>query len=231
MLHFCMIRVIMIEDDRELAEILSDYLVRYNIEVINFENPELALANLRFETYDLMILDLSLPEIDGLEVCKNIRQKSDIPIIISSARSDITDKAACFSAGADDFLPKPYESQELVLRINSIIRRVKKVPEQKTEELPKPFECDENKMEIRFNGERIKLTNAEFGIMAYFIKKKGSVISREELLMNVDAIKYESSMKSIDVIISRLRQKIESDSKNPQYILSVRGFGYKLVNE
>lgn len=105
-----MTQILMIEDDREMAEILSDYLAQYNIAVNNYETPVLALSQLRLKEYDLIILDLSLPDIDT-------------PIIISSARSDITDKAACFSMGADDYLPKPYDTKELVMRINAILRR------------------------------------------------------------------------------------------------------------
>lgn len=219
----------MIEDDREMAEILSDYLSQYNMQVSNFETPVLGLSQLRLKTYDLIILDLSLPDIDGLEVCRMIRQSWDTPIIISSARSDITDKAACFSMGADDYLPKPYDTKELVMRINAVLRRNRSTTLK--EEPNRPFLLDENRMEIMLNGDRLNLTNAEYYILAYFIQKSGFVISREELLMNVESIKYESSLKSIDVLISRLRQKIEPDPKKPRYILSIRGIGYKLVNE
>ncbi len=219
----------MIEDDREMAEILSDYLSQYNIQVCNYETPVLGLSQLRLKRYDLIILDLSLPDIDGLEVCRLIRQNWDTPIIISSARSDITDKAACFSMGADDYLPKPYDTKELVLRINAILRRNRTVSSK--DKPARHFTLDEKKMEILHKGLPLNLTNAEYYILAYFIQKSGYVISREELLMNVESIKYESSLKSIDVLISRLRQKIEPDPKKPRFILSVRGIGYKLVNE
>jgi len=189
----------------------------------------LGLLALNIDKYDLLILDLSLPNIDGLEVCRLVREKLDIPIIISSARSDITDKTACFSMGADDYLPKPYESQELLLRIHSILRRYNKKPIE--EENKGVFMLDTNRHEIKKNGELIYLTNAEFEIMAYFIKKKGFVISREEILTNVSSINYESSLKSIDVMIGRLRAKIEENPKQPKHIISIRGLGYKLVNQ
>ncbi len=113
----------MIEDDLELAEILISYLEQYNIKITNYDSPELAISALRLKKYDLIILDLSLPEIDGIEVCKMIRKDYDTPIIISSARSNLGDKIACFSVGADDFMPKPYDTQELIFRIKSILRR------------------------------------------------------------------------------------------------------------
>lgn len=224
-----MIKIVMIEDDKEMAELISEFLSRHNIEVKNFENPELGLSALNFEHYDLLILDLSLPNMDGLEVCRLVREKSDIPIIISSARSDIEDKSACFYMGADDYLPKPYESKELLLRIHSVLRRVNKQPV--VEEKMHMFTVDEERHEIRKEGELIHLTNAEFEILAYFINQRGYVVSREELLSNVDAISFESSLKSIDVMIGRVRAKIEENPKQPKLLISLRGMGYKLINE
>ncbi len=220
----------MIEDDGEIAEFLGDFLSRYNIKITNYESPALGLSALSIEKYDMVILDLSLPEIDGTEVCKLIRNKSQIPIIISSARSDIEDKSKCFAFGADDYIPKPYDPQELVLRINSILKRVSGQNE-KIIENKKVFQYDDAKMEIRKNDEVIHFTNAEYFIMQYFIKKSGFSVSREELLTNVDSINYESSLKSIDVLIGRIRNKIEENPKKPQYIISLRGIGYKLVNQ
>jgi len=219
----------MIEDDKEMAELICEFLSKHNIQVTNFENPELGLSSLNFKKYDLLILDLSLPNIDGLEVCRLVREKLDIPIIISSARSDIEDKTACFYMGADDYLPKPYESKELLLRIHSVLRRFNKEPV--VAQKPLTFILDKDRHEIRKVGELIHLTNAEFEIMSYFIKKKGFVISREEILSNVDAISFESSIKSIDVMIGRIRTKIEENPKQPKYLISLRGIGYKLINE
>lgn len=219
----------MIEDDLEIAELLSEYLLRYDIRITNYATPALGISGLRLKTYDLVILDLSLPDMDGTEVCKIIREKSNIPIIISSARGDISDKAVCFKLGADDYLPKPYDSEELVLRINSILRRSTRRKE--TTLLKRVFEVRSKNMEIYKNKELIKFTNAEYYIVEYMIKKSSQAISREELLTNVKSIKYESSYKSIDVLIGRIRTKIEDNPKKPKYILSLRGIGYKFVNE
>ena len=227
-----MINVLMIEDDAELAYILIDYLYQYNIKVTNYESPELGISALRLKKYDLIILDLSLPEIDGIEVCRMIREHYTTPIIISSARSNIGDKVACFSYGADDFMPKPYDTQELILRIKSILKRCNfDISSKKELEKQSIFSHNDEKMEILKEGKFIDLTNAEYYILAYLIKKSGFVISREELLSNVDSIKYESTYKSIDVLIGRVRSKIEENSRKPRYIQSIRGVGYKLVNE
>lgn len=232
MKEFDLINILMIEDDAELAYILMEYLDQYNIKVTNFESPELGISALRLKKYDLIILDLSLPEIDGIEVCKMIREHYSIPIIISSARSNIGDKVACFSHGADDFMPKPYDTQELILRIKSILKRCNfDISNKKELEKKYTFTHNKEKMEILKDGEFLDLTNAEYHILAYLIKKSGFVISREELLSNVDSIKYESTYKSIDVLIGRVRSKIEENSRKPRYIQSIRGVGYKLVNE
>lgn len=225
-----MINILMIEDDEEIAEFLGDFLGKYNIKITNYESPTLGLSALNIEKYDMVILDLSLPEIDGTEACRLIRKRSQIPIIISSARSDMEDKNKCYSFGADDYIPKPYDPQELVLRINSILKRVQGSGTIK-EEVKKIFQFDDNKMEITKNGNSINFTNAEYSIMKYFIKKSGFSVTREELLTNVDSIKYESSLKSIDVLIGRIRTKIEENPKKPVHIISLRGIGYKLVNK
>ena len=222
----------MIEDDLELAKILTDILKQYNIFITNYDTPELGISALNLKKYDLVILDLSLPNIDGIEVCRLIRAKHDLPIIISSARSFLSDKIACFTYGADDFMPKPYDTQELILRIKAILKRLN----QNTKQLhtitgQKVFTFDRDKMEIYKHKKLLSLTNAEYFILQYFIEKSGFVISREEILSNIESIKYESSYKSIDVLIGRVRKKIELNPKKPRHILSIRGVGYKLVNQ
>lgn len=217
----------MIEDDVELAQLLQSRLYKDEIEVTIAPTPLEGLTLFQTKQFDLLVLDLSLPQMDGMEICRLIRQESAIPIIISSARSDIRDKMMGFSRGADDYLPKPYDPQELIFRIDAIMRRLHPT-------LPKkfaPFEVDENRHEITRHGTLLRLTQAEYDIVLYMIKKDRYAISREELLMNIGSIKFESSLKSIDVIMGRIRQKIGDDPKNPHYIVSVRGIGYKFVNE
>lgn len=129
----------MIEDDLELAEVLSLYLKQFNIEVTNYEEPFLALSSLKLQKFDLIILDLTLPGMDGLDVCKEIVEKFNIPIIISSARSDITDKVTALKLGADDYLPKPYDPRELEIRIRTILRRFNKSLEKEELNVKKNF--------------------------------------------------------------------------------------------
>lgn len=225
-----MIKVIMIEDDPMMAELVCEYLKKHSIEVKNYESPYLGLSALDIEDFDLLILDLSLPEMDGLEVCRQVRAKSDIPIIISSARSDMDDKSTCFYLGADDFLPKPYDSKELLLRIHSILRRIRNRTKDE-EHKQEIFTCSDKKKEIRKNGVLLDLTNAEYEILSYLIKRTGFPIKRREILDNVDSMKDDGNTKSMDVMISRLRSKIEENHKKPRFILTVRGLGYKFINE
>lgn len=222
-----MINVLMIEDDPEFAQILSEYLANYNIKVTNYEDPYLGLSA-GVKNYDLLILDLTLPGIDGLDVCKEITQRYDIPIIISSARGDVSDKVVGLQIGADDYLPKPYDPKEMYARIISLIRRSKKTAESSEMSGQTTFRIDEKRHEILFNNEPLLLTPAEFEILSYLIKQHGFSVSREQLVYNCKSLKDKGS-KSLDVIIGRLRSKINDSSKTPKHIFSVRGIGYKLV--
>ncbi len=225
-----MIKVLMIEDDLELAEILTEYLEQFNIKVETVDDPFIGVPTLSTKEYDLVILDLTLPGLDGLEVCKDIRKRYDIPIIISSARHDIDDKVMALEYGADDYMPKPYDPRELQARIKSLLRRK---PDRKSfkgnNTTNQDLYYDEEKSLVFFKNQELKLTKAELGILKFMLKKQGSVISRDELIYNVDAISEDSTYKSIDVIIGRIRQKLNDNPKSPKYIHSVRGVGYKLV--
>jgi len=225
-----MIKILMVEDDLELAEILTEFLEQYDMQVITLDDPFMALTRVKIEKFDLVILDLTLPGMDGLEVAEEMLNKQKIPIIISSARSDIQDKVKALELGADDYLPKPYDPRELEVRIKTVLRRWSSSSKNSNpQEENSDFVVDNDAMELYFKNEKLNLTNAEFGLLAYLIKKKGTVVSREELIQNVNAINESSSNKSIDVIIGRIRQKIGDNPKDPTYIISVRGFGYKLT--
>ena len=225
-----MIKIAMIEDDLELAEVLSLYLKQFNIEVTNFEEPFLALSALKIKKFDLIILDLTLPGMDGLDVCKEIVEKFDIPIIISSARSDITDKVTALKLGADDYLPKPYDPRELEVRIRTILRRFNKSIEKDEPSVKKVFVLDENKKDITKDGVSLKLTAAEFEILSLFIKREGFIVSREDIFENSDILNQDyESLGSLAVIINRIRNKIEENPRESQYLHTIRGMGYKFI--
>ncbi|MDR1554793.1 MAG: response regulator transcription factor [Campylobacteraceae bacterium] len=224
-----MINVLMIEDDIEFAQVLSEYLARYNIKITNYEDPYLGLSA-GIKNYDLLILDLTLPGIDGLDVCREVASKYDIPIIISSARSDLSDKIIGLQIGADDYLPKPYDPKEMYARIVSLIRRYKKVTAE-VDESPaedSKFRVDDKRHQIFLEDKPLTLTPAEYEILSYLIQQHGFSLSREQLVYNCRSIKDKGG-KSLDVIIGRIRTKIGDSSKTPKYIHSVRGIGYKLL--
>jgi len=225
-----MIHVAMIEDDVELAEVLTQYLATFNIKVTNYEDPFIGLSAIALNKFDLIILDLTLPGLDGLEVCQELLKKHDIPIIISSARSDITDKVTALQLGADDYLPKPYDPRELEIRIKTILRRVNKSNQQQVTTKNKIFIYDEEKKVITKNDQSLKLTPAEFEILALFISRESFVISREDIFDNVSYLNSDmENSSSLSVIINRLRHKIEDDDKDIKYLQTIRGMGYKFV--
>jgi two-component system OmpR family response regulator len=220
-------RILMVEDDLQITELLEQYLERYGLEMMSVDRPSTALNKLQTEQYDLVLLDLGLPEMDGLELCKIIKgTHPELPIIISTARHDTGDKVVAFDAGADDYVAKPYDPRELVARIQMILKRYAHILPETTQS---SFGVDTVTMQIVFKGEPLELTQAEYEIFALLLKKKHQVVSREFIVGSIEAVRWESSDRSIDVIISRIRHKIGDDPKHPRYIASVRGVGYKYI--
>jgi len=213
----------MIEDDPEFSLFLGEYLAKYNIQITNFQDPFLGLSS-GIDKYDLLILDLTLPGMDGLEVCEEVSKKYDIPIIISSARGDATDKIMGLQVGADYYLPKPYDPKEMYAVIQSLLRRIKK--SNKREE-HSDFSYDSNNFTITFQGKELDLTHAECEVMLCLLKNKNAIISREQIVQSCESLS-DSYSKSLDVIIGRIRAKLGDDSKKPTYLHSIRGLGYKI---
>lgn len=220
-----MTNILMVEDDVELAEIITRYLSPFGIDITNITHGLNSLEKLTGnKNYDLLILDLTLPDIDGLELIIKIRRISNIPIIISSARDDLLDKIMGLERGADDYLPKPYDPRELEARIKSVLRR-REPAEDKKKEL---FSLDEENHTIIFKEHLLDLTLAEFDILSLLIGRKNGVVSREDMIYDSFHIDDNSSLKNIDVIISRIRHKLSDIDDTKKYIHSVRGVGYTL---
>lgn len=219
----------MIEDDYEIAQILTEYLNKFDIKVTSVEEPYIGLSHLTQEDFDLIILDLTLPGIDGLEVIPKIRKTSSIPIIVSSARDDITDKVIALERGADDYMPKPYDPRELVTRIKAILRRTQSSVEKNNSN--SLFELNSEARSVIFKNIMMELTAAEFEILSILIQHADSAISREQLLYDSEHIDDNSSIKNIDVIISRIRHKLSLIDPTNTYIKPVRGIGYLLTEK
>jgi len=218
------INILMIEDDPEFSVFLGEYLEKYNIKITNFEDPYLGLSA-GISNYDLLILDLTLPGMDGLEVCQEIATKYDIPIIISSARGDVTDKIMGLQVGADYYLPKPYDPKEMYAVIQSLLRRTKKLNKNLQDG---DFTYDKSKCKITFKSEHMVLTQAEYEVLMSLLQNKNAILSRDQIVNECESLS-DSYSKSLDVIIGRLRNKLGDDSKKPTYLHSIRGLGYKLA--
>ena len=219
-----MSKILLVEDDLEFAKLIVNFLSKNNITTEIFDDPFQALV-LDLKKYDLVLLDLGLPGIDGLEICKEFRKKSKIPIIISSARASVEDKVLGLQIGADDYLPKPYHPNELHARILSLLRRTQDLNIQKA--ITKEFKIDEKVREVFFKDKALALTLAEYEVFKELEKNEGNIVSKEQLLYSSPAITTNDG-KSLEVIISKIRKKIEKHSKK-KHIITLRGRGYSFA--
>lgn len=222
-----MYKILIVEDDLEMQKLLVDYLRQSGMEVMATTSPTTALDWLKSKGgFHLAVLDIMLPEMDGLELCQRVRQISDIPIIMSSARADISSKILGFERGADDYLAKSYEPIELVARINALLKRYSQNQSVKYGDL----EIDVNKHKVSVAGYNVELTPAEFEILSLLVAHRGKPYSRESLAQAISFIAPDSSLRSIDTHIRNLRVKLGDDAKTPKYIQSIWGIGYKFCD-
>ena len=219
-------RVLLIEDDIQMQTLISNYLMNYDFTTIAYANPKDALNSILIdkEPFDIVILDLMLPEMDGFDVAKAIKDKLDIPIIISSARGDIGNKIYGYKLGVDDYLGKPYEPRELVLRIEAVLSRYSKNSSLTISD----FIVDEATYSVSIDDYPIDLTRIEFEIFLFLIKNRGKNVSREQII-NATSLEHDTKARTIDTHISNIRQKIGDEAKDPHYIKSVWGIGYKFI--
>ncbi len=224
-------KILIIEDDSDIVFVLKEHLELDGFEVFGVENATEGIKLLTEKKPDLLILDLNLPDMDGLKVCQRIRQESDIPIIMLTARDSLSDKIKGFECGADDYLVKPFEYLEVVARIRACLRRA-----QKTSGRPKELldfgdlKIDLNKREVHLKGKQVKLTKKEFDLLRILASHPDEVLSRDFLRSQLwpDKEIYPWS-RALDVHIQRLRQKIEPDPENPRFIITHPGVGYRFA--
>jgi len=219
-------KVLLIEDDIQMQDLIKNYLINYDFTTVAYANPKDAIDAIlvQKEHFDIVILDLMLPEMDGFDVAKAIKEKLDIPIIISSARGDIGNKIYGYELGVDDYLEKPYEPRELVLRIEAVLSRYNKNSSLSISD----FVVDEKTYSVSMDGYPIDLTKIEFEIFIFLIKNRGKNVSREQII-NATTLEYDTKARTIDTHISNIRHKIGDDAKEPHYIKSVWGIGYKFT--
>jgi len=217
-------RILLIEDDTRLAEMVRDYLGRAGYRVERAENGAAGLALQTREPFDGIVLDLMLPDMDGLDVCRKIRERASLPILMLTARGDTMDRIIGLEIGADDYLPKPFEPRELLARLRAILRR--KGGANRDVLRFGRLEIDRDAREVRLDGEVKPLTSHQFGLLSALAEHAGRVLSRDVLMDLLRAEPLEAFDRSIDVHISRIRAAIEDDVKRPRRIITVRGAGY-----
>ncbi len=221
-------KILIIDDEQPIADILQYNLEQEGFRVLVAYDGENAIRLAFEERPDLILLDIMLPRIDGFNVCRTIRQKLDVPIIMLSAREAEVDKIQGLELGADDYVTKPFSARELIARIKATLRR-SKVQRKPTKTLVSgALRMDLDRMTLSKNGLEVDLTYREFGLMAYLLENAGYVFSREKLLEAVWGFDYLGDERTVDVTIRRLREKIEDDPGTPTYICTKRGVGYYL---
>ena len=222
-----MIKALLIDDDQKLGDLLKNYLKTFNIDLSVINDPREGITTINDLDPDLLILDVMMPHINGFDLCKKIREESNKPIIILSARGESDDKVKGIDLGADDYLSKPFEARELVARIHGLLRRLHKDSDKNPDQI---FKVDQQRLEVSLNGAILDLTTKEFELMDLFIKSPGVIFSRDEIIKEIKGIDAHLFSRSIDILISRLRHKIEDDPKDPQLIKTIWGKGYMFVD-
>lgn len=230
-----MTRVLVVDDEKSILKLVEYNLTQAGFEVITAENGHHAVELVRSDEPDLLILDLMLPGMDGLQVCKTLRSEGiHMPVIMLTARDDEIDRILGLELGADDYVTKPFSPRELVARVRAVLRRLGQQNDDKPDNDDKLMEVgsiriDSGKHEVYVHNKRIELTSREFELLVYLCRHTGNVLSRNQLLENVWGYDYPGDTRIVDVHISHLRDKIELNPKSPDIIKTVRGVGYKLT--
>jgi two-component system phosphate regulon response regulator OmpR len=218
------IHILIIDDDEKIRDLLKQYLKNNNFFVSTAINASDAEEKLKIIKFDLAIIDIMMPGKDGLQLTKEIREKIDLPIILLTAKGEPEDRVRGLELGAEDYLPKPFEPKELLLRIKNVIKRIRKNKYVLTSIKIGKANINMNKMEIQKEKKIIQINASEKILLENMIGSPGKIFSREE----ISKITNLTQERSIDVLVTRLRQKIEPDPKNPKYLQTVRGTGYVL---
>lgn len=217
-------KLLLIDDDEELAESLQEYFARFDFDLEYQTDPIDAIELVQRSDYDLIILDIMLPRIDGFETCRRIRSKSDIPIIMLTARGDVMDRVVGLEMGADDYLPKPFEPRELVARIQNILKRSHASSTRQVFQIG-DLEIDLPRKLVTRKGREIDVTGQEFELLSLLIQNQNKVFSRDEIMQALKGIDADVYSRAIDVLVSRLRLKLQRS----ELIRTVRGSGYQFV--
>ena len=222
-------KILVVDDEARLVDVLKAYLERDGYKVITAYDGKQALFLARREKPDLVLLDLMLPEVDGLEVCRTLRRDSEVPIIMLTARSEETDKLIGLELGADDYITKPFSPREVVARVRAVLRRAQATRDSSEEVITiGDLTVDQARHEVRRGSEAIAVTPTEFDLLWALASNRGRVLSRLQLMEKALGESYEGYERTIDAHIKNLRRKIELDPSHPRYVQTVFGVGYKV---
>jgi len=223
-----MSKILLIDDDPGLAGPLREYFARFNLDLVAEQHPHEGLCRLREHGADLVILDVMLPDMDGFEVCRNIRRESEVPIIMLTARGEVTDRVVGLELGADDYLPKPFEPRELVARIQRMLKRTEArvTPSDGVWWFP-DLRIDRERQVVEVQGKAVQLSHMEYQLIELLAGRPGHPFTRNEILNALRGIDAELYTRAVDVLVSRVRQKL----KPTDFIKTVRGAGYSFVGK
>ena len=225
-------RILLIDDDEHLGPPLATYFARFDIELVQATRPQQGLALLAEGGFDAAILDVMLPDMDGFAVCREIRKASEMPVLMLTARGEVTDRVVGLELGADDYLPKPFEPRELLARIRAILRRRESGAQPAAQVLRfGSLEIDRDARTVTVNGQSTELTSYQFDLLVALAERAGRVLTRDQIMEAVRGRELEAFDRSIDVHMGRIRAAIEVDAKNPKRILTVRGVGYVFAKQ
>ena len=223
--------ILIIDDDTQLTELLIEFLSSYKYNIVAKHTPEKGLEHLEKKGADVIILDIMLPGMDGFQVLRKIRENSAIPVIMLTARGEVTDRIVGLELGADDYLPKPFEPRELVARIQSILRRTHSSAAIVENVHFKGLSIDKNKQEVLLDDKPISLSTTEYEALLLFVEHAGETLDREFLVENLRGISWQSYDRSVDVLVSRLRGKLGETPNKTRFIKTIHGLGYKFIGE
>ena len=223
--------VLVVEDETEIARLVRDYLTHAGFEVIVVGDGESALAGTRAAKPDLVVLDLGLPRRDGLDVAREIRRWSNVPIVMLTARADETDRVVGLELGADDYVVKPFSPRELVARIRAVLRRTRLAGQGADVLRAGDVQVDTGRMQVTVAGRRVDLTPTEFHLVATLVSQPGRVFTRGQLLDAVHGVAIESYERAIDAHVKNIRRKLEPTPGSPRYVLTVHGVGYRFADD
>ncbi|MFM1906066.1 MAG: hypothetical protein RIT32_862 [Actinomycetota bacterium] len=223
-----MTKVLVVEDEESFSEAISFMLRKEGFEVAVAADGHLAIAEFDQNGADIVLLDLMLPGLSGTEVCREIRKRSKVPVIMVTAKDSEIDKVVGLELGADDYVTKPFSSRELIARIKAVLRRTSEVVENESDVIEiGPIRIDVERHAVSVSGEPVKLPLKEFDLLLMLMRNAGRVLTRGQLIDRIWGSDYVGDTKTLDVHVKRLRAKIESDPANPIHLLTVRGLGYK----